>query len=137
MFAVNIYGIHRSKELWEDPEVCRPERFLSPENNSIVNVDKILPFGYGEDSAVKLLNLYRCSWLPTRCFITGRRSCLGESVAKVGMFVFFVTLFRKFEFRLSEDHPEPCAGNIRGLSRCPQPYYVKVAVRTQLADRND
>ena len=59
---------------------------------------------------------------------------MGASVAKVSMFIFFVTLFRKFEFRVSHDYPEPSLGNIRGLTRGPQAYFVKVAKRNQLVN---
>ena len=50
MFVINIYGIHRSKDLWDDPEVFRPERFLDSDNR-IVNAEKIIPFGHGKCGA--------------------------------------------------------------------------------------
>ena len=62
---------------------------------------------------------------------------MGASVAKVSMFIFFVTLFGKFTFRVSDDHPTPSAGGVHGLSRCPEPYFVKVARRAQRDDDED
>ena len=44
--AVNIYAIHMSKDLWEDPDLFRPERFLN-DAGELVNLDKIIPFGHG------------------------------------------------------------------------------------------
>ena len=48
LFIVNIYAINRSTLLWDDPLTFRPERFLDEDGN-IVNADKLLPFGYGND----------------------------------------------------------------------------------------
>ena len=53
---INLYAIHRNKQIWSDPEAFRPERFLN-ENNGLRNLDKIIPFGYGEllDNAMYLV----------------------------------------------------------------------------------
>jgi hypothetical protein len=45
--GLNVTVVHMSKELWGDPEVFRPERFLD-EHNNIINADKVLPFGGGK-----------------------------------------------------------------------------------------
>ncbi len=44
---MNLYGIHRGSELWKDPEEFRPDRFLN-DKNELINLDKIIPFGWGE-----------------------------------------------------------------------------------------
>ena len=48
IFAINLYSIHRSKELWPDPYAFRPERFLNEEQDEIINLEKVMPFGYGK-----------------------------------------------------------------------------------------
>ena len=45
--AVRLYDIHQSKELWEHPEIFRPERFLNADGTQVENKRKIIPFGYG------------------------------------------------------------------------------------------
>ena len=48
MFVVNVFGLHRSDQIWEDGEDFRPERFLN-DNGELVNTEKIMPFGYGNN----------------------------------------------------------------------------------------
>jgi hypothetical protein len=38
---------HTSKDIWGDPEAFRPERFLDPNQNRVINSEKIFTFGYG------------------------------------------------------------------------------------------
>ena len=47
VIAVRLYDMHHSNELWEDPHVFRPERFLSADGTRVENKRKIIPFGYG------------------------------------------------------------------------------------------
>ena len=46
--AVRLHDIHQSKELWEDPESFRPERFLNEDGTRVKNKGQIMPFGYGK-----------------------------------------------------------------------------------------
>jgi len=45
--VINIYSIHRNPEVWENPEIFNPGRFLDKAGN-VVNTHKIIPFGFGE-----------------------------------------------------------------------------------------
>lgn len=44
---INLYSVNMSKEIWGDPEVFRPERFLN-NDGKILSHDKFLPFGLGK-----------------------------------------------------------------------------------------
>ncbi|KAJ2952089.1 hypothetical protein O0L34_g4359 [Tuta absoluta] len=71
--AVNYVGLGFDKELWGDPEVFRPERFI--ENGRISPAkDKSLPFG------------------------AGRRLCAGETFSRQIMFQVFAGLMQVFSF---------------------------------------
>ena len=61
------------KKIWGDPENFRPERFLD-EHGNIIKREELIPFSIG------------------------RRICLGESLAKMELFLYLATLFQKFEF---------------------------------------
>ena len=133
MFVVNVFGIHRSDKIWEDGEVFRPERFLN-DQGELVNTEKIMPFGYGKiprriynASAGRVQYLFESGGE-----IPGKRLCLGESVAKVTLFIFFTTLLQSFSFEISDVHPPPSFKNLMGLSRCPLPYYVKCRRRRRV-----
>ena len=46
LFVMNLNSIHLSKEIWRDPEVFRPERFLN-EKQELIHLDKVMSFGWG------------------------------------------------------------------------------------------
>ena len=56
-------------------------------------------------------------------FGIGKRVCLGETLSRQGLFVFFVGLMQRFEISAHPDHPLP---DVRlgksGLSRAPMPF---------------
>lgn len=43
---VNVYSLHMNKELWGDPEVFRPERFLDEKSTNYE--DWLFPYGGGK-----------------------------------------------------------------------------------------
>ncbi|KAK2841901.1 hypothetical protein Q5P01_012101 [Channa striata] len=62
-------------------------------------------------------------------FSTGPRICLGESLARMELFLILVTLLRKFTFVWPEDAGEPDFTPIFGLTQTPKPYRVKIQLR--------
>ena len=64
-------------------------------------------------------------------FILGRRNCLGESLAKMEIFLFFTNLVKSYHF-------EPTEGAVLtsdeqpGLSRIPKSFKVRVIDRYSL-----
>ncbi|XP_071829654.1 steroid 17-alpha-hydroxylase/17,20 lyase-like isoform X2 [Apostichopus japonicus] len=71
----NVYSMHFDKKLWGDPENFRPEHFLNETGTMRQHPEGFLPFS------------------------TGRRVCLGESVAKAELFLIFTWLFQNFSFK--------------------------------------
>ncbi|CAG7829457.1 unnamed protein product [Allacma fusca] len=103
--AINIFGIHFSSRIWEDPAEFKPERFLNAGGTAIVNQDKIIPFGYG------------------------KRRCFGESAARSTFFLFYTSLLQKFTFSISPNHGPPSLENLVGIAKSPKPYFVTVKER--------
>ena len=87
IILTNIWGIHHDEKRWPNPERFMPERHLD-ENGKFLKSD---------------------NWIP---FSVGRRSCLGQQLAKMELFITTVMLFRRFEFSL-EPGVEP---NLAGQS---------------------
>ncbi|XP_077367239.1 cytochrome P450 2K1-like isoform X2 [Festucalex cinctus] len=90
--------LHDERE-WEKPLSFHPQHFLD-KDGKFVKPDAFMPFS------------------------AGRRVCLGESLARMELFIFFVTLLQHFRFRpppgVTEDELDltPCVGG----TLCPAPH---------------
>uniref|UniRef100_UPI0037E7BEB6 steroid 21-hydroxylase n=1 Tax=Semicossyphus pulcher TaxID=241346 RepID=UPI0037E7BEB6 len=83
----NLFGAHHDPAVWVDPYSFRPERFLEGGGGS---TRALIPFG------------------------GGARLCLGESVAKMELFLFTAYLLRDFQFIPSES--EASLPDLRGVA---------------------
>ncbi|KAF7271345.1 hypothetical protein GWI33_015772 [Rhynchophorus ferrugineus] len=101
---INIYAVHHDQEYWQDPEEFRPERFLDNQNK-LIGHERVLTFGLG------------------------KRRCLGDALAKTCVFLFFVTILRKFKLEAITKQSE-LDDNIAGINMSPQKYKVKLTPRT-------
>ncbi|KAM3620565.1 uncharacterized protein V6R79_025489 [Siganus canaliculatus] len=91
------------KNEWEAPESFKPEHFLDAEGK-FVKREALLPFS------------------------AGKRACLGESLAKMELFLFFVGLLQKFTFSVP-DGEELSTEGITGVTRVPHPFKVHAKAR--------
>ncbi|CAL1592036.1 unnamed protein product [Knipowitschia caucasica] len=62
-------------------------------------------------------------------FSAGPRVCMGESLARMELFLILVTLLRRFRFVWPEDAGEPDYELVFGITVCPKPYRMKVELR--------
>lgn len=90
----NINALHNDPRYWENPEKFLPERWLTKENK-IKKHEAFLPF----------------SW--------GPRSCLGEPLARMEMFLFFTNLLQRFEFTNPPDEPVSLSAQVTGVTYQP------------------
>ncbi|XP_078576599.1 cytochrome P450 2U1-like [Branchiostoma floridae x Branchiostoma japonicum] len=79
---VNLWSVHMDPLLFPEPDTFQPERFLDEVGNFVPH-EALIPFG------------------------VGHRMCLGEQLAKVELFMLFVSLMQRFTFRLPEGAPKP------------------------------
>jgi len=100
----HLHSAHKDPEYWGDPEVFRPERFLTADGK-FKKDEQLMPFG------------------------TGRRLCLGEQLAQVELFVFFSSLFRQFSVRLPAGAPPPSQECPFGIFRKPPDFDVVLELR--------
>ncbi|CAG7724125.1 unnamed protein product [Allacma fusca] len=98
----NLYCAHFGERVWGDPQNFRPERFLDV-NGNIKKFDSFIPFS------------------------TGKRVCLGESLARDELFLFSTHLFQKFNVMPNNTLPnlEPSVGVVL----IPRPFEVLLKLR--------
>ncbi|XP_035706095.1 farnesoate epoxidase isoform X2 [Folsomia candida] len=105
--VANFATVHRSPEIWSDPDNFRPERFLSEDGLGVIKNDSLMPFSYG------------------------KRLCLGESLAKDELFLFTTSLLQQFSVG-----PDPtCATPLTSEQICaniishPKPHNLVFSLR--------
>ncbi|XP_055328097.1 cytochrome P450 2J3-like [Paramacrobiotus metropolitanus] len=72
----NLWHIHRNEAIWSQPDEFHPDRFLDATGTSLVIPKDFIPFS------------------------TGKRSCPGESIAKMQLFLIFATVLQQFSLEL-------------------------------------
>ncbi|XP_070802297.1 cytochrome P450 2J2-like isoform X2 [Pituophis catenifer annectens] len=93
-------------EQWETPEEFNPNHFLD-KDGKFLDREEFLPFGIGQ------------------------RSCVGEQLGRIEIFVFLTSLLRAFSFRLPEGVKELNEEPIARMSMHPHPYKL-CAIPTQV-----
>jgi cytochrome P450 len=91
-------------EVFPEPERFHPDRFLD-EQGCFVAHPNVIPFG------------------------TGKRRCLGESLAKTELLIFFAGLLHKFEIRLADKNKIPSTKYRPGITLSPYPFKVRFIAR--------
>ncbi|XP_033105470.1 cytochrome P450 2C23-like [Anneissia japonica] len=97
---LNLKRIHTDPKYWHDPMTFNPARFLDEDGQKVKKLNVFMPFGIG------------------------RRACLGESLAKMEMFLFMTNFFQKFKVTIPEGHPQPDFDPVVGLTMSPKQFKV-------------
>ncbi|XP_072552137.1 cytochrome P450 2J4-like isoform X1 [Salminus brasiliensis] len=93
----NLTAIMTDRQHWKHPDTFNPENFLD-ENGQFCKNDSFLAFSVGP------------------------RACLGETLAKTELFIFFTSLLQRLKFSWPPGAPHPNMDGIVGLVRSPFPF---------------
>ncbi|KAL3889199.1 hypothetical protein ACJMK2_001547 [Sinanodonta woodiana] len=102
----DIDSVLSDPKIWGDPEEFRPERFIGEEGN-LLQPEEFIPF------------------------FTGRRNCVGESLARMELDLFIPALVQRYEFL----PPEGTTLDIKdidgvfGITHKPKPFEIRAIVR--------
>ncbi|XP_071088247.1 cytochrome P450 2U1-like [Haliotis cracherodii] len=96
-------SVLQDPDVWGDPDNFRPGRFLD-DTGKIVKKEEFIPFSLG------------------------RRVCLGESMARMELFLFLTTMIQRFKF-VPVDGQMPSLDGIMGLTHSPRPFLMKAIPR--------
>ena len=105
----NMWAMHNDERYWTAPDEFRPERWLDEDNHLIL----------GEHA----------SYLP---FSTGRRVCLGESMAKTELFLIISRILCRYKIIKAPNKPLPSLEGILGLSIVPADCQIALIHRNGL-----
>ncbi|EDO30875.1 predicted protein [Nematostella vectensis] len=95
----NLWAIHHDPREWPEPDKFDPDRFINEDGKFEVPGDR--------------------NFLP---FMAGRRVCLGESLAKMELFLIMTRLLQQFTFEPPTGHPPPELTGISAAAYFPKPY---------------
>nr|QSD59123.1 CYP3682A1 [Diaphanosoma celebensis]QST15079.1 CYP370C10 protein [Diaphanosoma celebensis] len=101
----NLYKVMRDPQHWAKPHQFYPDHFLNSDG-TVKQADAAIPFG------------------------SGKRICLGESLARLEFFLFAARLIHQFNFEIPDGQTVDLAGN-NGAIRGPKPYRVIITQRIQ------
>ncbi|XP_071955224.1 cytochrome P450 2J6-like [Antedon mediterranea] len=104
VFVANLWAVHHDEPTWKKPYDFVPERFLNRNGGVLMN-ENLLAFG------------------------GGRRICLGMSLAKMELFLFFTFLTQHFKFDFPIGSLPPSLDGDLGLTLSNKPYKIRVTSR--------
>jgi len=61
--------------------------------------------------------------------ITGKRRCLGETLARSSLFLFFSALLHNFFISVPSGYPAPSPDSYDGITLSPKPFYARLVPR--------
>jgi cytochrome P450 len=91
-------------KVWKDPDVFNPGRFLDKDNN-ILGRDRVIPFSLG------------------------RRSCLGEILARQEVFLFLTGWMQRFNVQLGADGLKINEKPVVSTTVSPLPFKIRMIPR--------
>ncbi|KAI5937825.1 cytochrome P450 2U1 [Manis javanica] len=106
----NLWSVHRDPAIWEKPDDFNPNRFLD-DQGQLIKKETFIPFGIG------------------------KRVCMGEQLAKMELFLMFVSLMQSFTFALPKDSKKPSLIGRYGLTLAPPPFNIVVSKRKNISKK--
>ncbi|XP_004438004.1 PREDICTED: cytochrome P450 2D14-like [Ceratotherium simum simum] len=95
----NLSSVLKDETVWKKPFRFHPEHFLDAQGR-FVKQEAFMPFS------------------------AGRRSCLGEPLARMELFLFFTCLLQRFSFSVPAGQPRPSDHGVSGVLVTPAPYQL-------------
>lgn len=133
---VNMWSIHHDPRFWEQPDLFAPgDPPIKPASSSQTRPAETPPSNLFFLPSV----LYTDRFLDDRgqratpsCFLpfgAGPRVCVGESLARLELFLFLSSLLQRMSFRLPDGASPPNLQGRLGVVLQPLPYKVVVSPR--------
>ncbi|XP_055958315.1 cytochrome P450 2D28 [Patella vulgata] len=99
IIITNLDSVLMDEKIWGDPKVFRPERFIS-EDGKLIPREELIHFSIG------------------------KRKCMGETTAKIEVFLFFTHLIQRFRFITEPGKPAPGFEAAFGATNAPKAFKI-------------
>uniref|UniRef100_K9IY94 Cytochrome P450 n=1 Tax=Desmodus rotundus TaxID=9430 RepID=K9IY94_DESRO len=99
MLITNLSSVLKDETVWKEPSCFYPENFLDAQGRFVK----------------------QAAFMP---FSAGHRSCLGEPLARMELFLFFSCLLQRFSFSVPEGQPHPSDHSVYSFLATPVPYQL-------------
>ncbi|XP_064602501.1 cytochrome P450 2C26-like [Liolophura sinensis] len=93
-------SLHSDPNIWKNPKMFDPSRFLDSDGN-VIKCESLLPFS------------------------AGKRVCLGESLARMELFLFLTSMLQRFVFKAPKGMTSLPEERLLGLTQSPVPYELR------------
>lgn len=97
--------VHFDEQVFPHPREFIPDRFLESDGKTLKRCDEVVPFSLG------------------------KRSCIGESLARLELFIIFTYLMQKYKFEIDQTQEDPSLEPVMGFTTSTQPYDCLVTAR--------
>ncbi|XP_038059763.1 cytochrome P450 2J6-like [Patiria miniata] len=104
LLVPNLWAVTHDPKVWPEPDQFKPERFLNDKGEA-VQAEELIPFS------------------------VGRRSCIGEHLAKMELFIFFSFFLHQFTFKKPDNSPPLSLKGRGGLNYSPFNFEICVISR--------
>ncbi|KAH3876686.1 cytochrome P450 2U1-like [Dreissena polymorpha] len=101
----NLSSTHHDSSVFHDPFAFRPERFLDESGRVLQPSEQVIPFSMGQ------------------------RSCLGETIARIELFLYVTRIVQNVQFKLPAGCKRPTLNGVFGLTYRPEDYNVDIEKR--------
>ncbi|XP_053391705.1 cytochrome P450 2H1-like [Mercenaria mercenaria] len=102
---VNLTSVLKDPKVFKDPHSFKPERFLNSDRSEMIHIEELIPFSMGP------------------------RSCLGESLARMQLFMIISAIVQKFKLLPAEDGKLPDDKGVLSTVYKPLPFSVRLEKR--------
>ncbi len=131
MIIPNLTSVLKEEGQWKFPLEFNPANFLN-EQGQFQKPEAFIPFSAGNHSKmydVFVFHLVKPFLWALSFVFTGPRVCLGQGLARMELFLVFVTLLRRFQFVWPDDAGEPDYTPVYGVTLTPKPYRMHIRSR--------